>query len=583
LLNFKLSAVPTEIVKKLNTVTPKVPIFVNASFDITSVDPAKLEESGTMEPIPLKNQPLIHTTSSIGPSKNGLMKPDVAATGSWIFSADSKDNTFYDSENSMENSIEFAKKKLNGESSVSREGYGQIKPLYGTSMASPGAGGAAILLEQYFEDGFFPGGKIKPTSSLLRAALVNSAQKIGNTISNAPDFIEGHGQVNLERVMRFEDSEFHSMIGNGTCSLENYFDKIVVKKDGKTPIEVTIAYLDQPASEETFHSLTMDLDLYMISPSGKVYFGNNYPSGINEHFSTIEKIIVPANEVEDGEYMIHIAGAGYNMYAIYAITVDFAMVATMPKAEGQKDFFEFKKMYGEDVISGKFTGVGRDGKETNNLWQDLDCGGRQVEVANEFNGICVCKEPYTGINCQTKIYDVKKSAQEFKIPSAGLGHFSVKVDEGSFLNIRAPDDANYDLYYGLYDFESVSSDFVFENLTGPLVLDLGELAGRKIYFKYHNIDLEDVEIEVSVGEKEPLPTEVTSQVTSEITSVKVTSSIKKEPLNSLLIVANFMAVGLIVVLVILIILMKRRNGFSLEDYSLPGMTADTVDPAHLVP
>ena len=61
----------------------------------------------------------------------------------------------------------------------------------GTSMAAPAVAGAAIIVRQYFMEGFYPdgvrndeeaggggGGGFVPMGALLKAVLINSGQKV---------------------------------------------------------------------------------------------------------------------------------------------------------------------------------------------------------------------------------------------------------------------------------------------------------------------------------------------------------------------------------------------------------------------
>ena len=54
--------------------------------------------------------------------------------------------------------------------------------IIGTSMATPVVAGAAILVRQYFVDGYYPSGARRasdgfaPTAALIKATLINGAQ-----------------------------------------------------------------------------------------------------------------------------------------------------------------------------------------------------------------------------------------------------------------------------------------------------------------------------------------------------------------------------------------------------------------------
>ena len=87
--------------------------------------------------------------SSVGPTADGRIKPDLCAPGYYVFSASA------------------------GSTSCGLDG---LRSSQGTSMATPVVAGTAALARQYFTDGHYDGGVIaKPSAALLRAVLINSA------------------------------------------------------------------------------------------------------------------------------------------------------------------------------------------------------------------------------------------------------------------------------------------------------------------------------------------------------------------------------------------------------------------------
>ena len=114
--------------------------------------------------------------SSSGPTHDGRMKPDIMAPGETRSAAASLDPR--------------------------RITVGcDTATLTGTSMAAPLAAGAALLVRQYFLDGFYPSGhrvaqdSLMPSGALLKAVLVNGAAPLRGM--PVPDARQGYGRVDL--------------------------------------------------------------------------------------------------------------------------------------------------------------------------------------------------------------------------------------------------------------------------------------------------------------------------------------------------------------------------------------------------
>ncbi len=105
----------------------------------------------------------IASFSSLGPTADGRIKPDIMAPGSSIIS---------------------------GSGNVNVTGTAQApatKSLSGTAMATPTIAGNAALMRQFFSDGFYPRGaktaadKLNPSGMVMKALLLNGTNSISTT------------------------------------------------------------------------------------------------------------------------------------------------------------------------------------------------------------------------------------------------------------------------------------------------------------------------------------------------------------------------------------------------------------------
>ncbi|OHT04331.1 hypothetical protein TRFO_28147 [Tritrichomonas foetus] len=328
--------------------------------------------------------PGINYYSSKGPSYFGIIKPDVVAPGEDIKSASSHPTgTVPGSDCSIDKMIEKT----------------------GTSMACPNVAGLATLVYQYFMDGYYPSGNKNPTDSfipgscLVRALIIASAVKTGD--SWTPNSVFGHGIVNIENILPFSDNQNvnershkesykHSNKDLQEQTNSKYINedeemkkKLILKvfKDVKITaneekvmkfsvlskerdLRLAMAYLDEPDSSDT-KILYIDLNMFLVLPNGKIIYGNQRPKNHEEHFSTVEKIVIEKEELEIGEYEIHIIGND-RINSVYKQRTLFSLCVA-----GSIDFNSFSE------------------------WQ-------QVSKTPK-----VCQFPQIGINCQITAEEVK--------------------------------------------------------------------------------------------------------------------------------------------------------------------------------
>jgi len=158
-------------------------------------------------------------------------------------------------------------------------------PFQGTSMATPAVAGCALLVRQYFTEGWYPSGTLtsgdalSPSAALVKATIVNSAADMGT--ADIPNNNEGWGRVLLNDALYFE-GDARELIAEdvtpgvgqgGSQSFEFQVDSSSV------PLEITLVWTDYPATAGAGVTLQNNLDLTVTAPGGATYKGNVFSGG----------------------------------------------------------------------------------------------------------------------------------------------------------------------------------------------------------------------------------------------------------------------------------------------------------------
>lgn len=331
--------------------------------------------------------------SSQGPSNLGYTKPEVVATGQNVLSA--RAGPPY--------------QKYPRECDVKT-----LVTKSGTSMATPVASGIMSMVRQFFIDGWYPSCTkpdqtisnltlsknlhmankfsntnnpnsinfnfdpylddrdplhvpFTPSSSMLRAFAVNSAQKISTMIST------GFGVMNPYEGLGFTGIGLRVANHRIINSNEHHIFKIIVTSSG-SPLSVTLSYLDPPLPAQCSVPLFADLDLVVITPNGKTFKGNGFENKLDEdQFASTEKVII--NKAAKGEYKIHVLSSTFSMpkEVPYSIVVNGKFKQT--------DFSTNPAFLIEE--------------RTNSCY--ASCKNGQC-----VNGICKCNAKYYGHSCNKK-------------------------------------------------------------------------------------------------------------------------------------------------------------------------------------
>lgn len=160
--------------------------------------------------------------------------------------------------------------------------------LTGTSMASPAVAGTALLVRQYFTDGYYPSGTARladqftPSAALLKAMLVNSAADMTG-VSGYPSNREGWGRVLLENALHFPgdtrklivDDVFNDSGLSTGDTVEVPFEVLGASEQ----VRVTLVWTEPPASAGANPAYINNLDLEVVAANGNLYKGNVFSGG----------------------------------------------------------------------------------------------------------------------------------------------------------------------------------------------------------------------------------------------------------------------------------------------------------------
>lgn len=185
---------------------------------------------GAVEGIPggynRKEDVVMSSFSSWGPTDDGRIKPDLVADGVEVFSTNASSNTGYDSRN-------------------------------GTSHSSPNATGSLLLLQEYWS-------KLKAgafmRSATLKGLAIHSADEAGSF--PGPDYRYGWGLLNVEKAANMitaavssnnASTSEHLIYENNLSNGQSFSTTVIAS--GKSPLAATISWTDPKGTVETVNML----------------------------------------------------------------------------------------------------------------------------------------------------------------------------------------------------------------------------------------------------------------------------------------------------------------------------------------
>ena len=353
---------------------------------------------GNIEDIAEYTSPMdvVYSSSGVGPTIDGRIKPDLVANGVSVSSASSASDT-------------------------------AIFTSGGSSASCANASGSLILVQEYYDslvDTFM-------RASTLKALAVHTATEAGSY--PGPDYIFGYGLLNTyEMVKLLDDNVNHTQIyeenleGNEIFELDvypNYNEPLIVTLSWTDPSNGQFIFpYDGNQIDTSLRALVNDLDVKIVG-DGMEYFPYlldrmnpcNPPTTGDNTFDNLEMIEIPNLPNIDGAYTIEISHKGTLVNDIQ----NFSLIVTGISIESSqlisKDIcfeedvscvWEVSKSQQADVIvEGELTIS--DITTTNNKSISVVAGGTLTLEGADLNGVNIFVYPGSGliVSGQNNLYN----------------------------------------------------------------------------------------------------------------------------------------------------------------------------------
>ncbi|UFJ40078.1 S8 family serine peptidase [Brevibacillus humidisoli] len=215
--------------------------------------------------------------SSMGPTQDERIKPDIVVPGSMILSTRSAlatDDGFHLPYND------------------------HYAYLSGTSMATPILAGGVAQVRQFLEEE----GHNNPSSALIKTMLLTGADDLSLPLPQ-----QGYGRANLVNAIETDFIDESDALETGDS--KSYTIEV---SESDNLFVTTLAWTDYPGSVLADRQLVNDVNLVVVSPSGQVYNGNDFngsPGDETDNVNNVEQTYIV--NPEPGLYTVTVSG--YNI------------------------------------------------------------------------------------------------------------------------------------------------------------------------------------------------------------------------------------------------------------------------------
>ena len=262
--------------------------------------------------------------SSRGPCDDGRIKPDIVAPGTDILS--------------LSSSV--------GPSDTWGPYNDYYRYLGGTSMACPLVAGAAALVRQWLvEHRNIP----NPDAASIKALLLAGAKSLypgqydtgqsQEIPSNYPNNVEGWGQVNVSNTVANVNGV---LVYDAEVIAHDEEQMFSIQATEGQPLAIVMAYTDAPGSTTSKKALVHDLDMTVVSPSGKLYYPNSKQT--KDAINNVEGVRLEGAEVETGTYSIRVKG--------FKIDPKFAMNTSLTGGKANAIRYSLVVNGGREILPG---------------------------------------------------------------------------------------------------------------------------------------------------------------------------------------------------------------------------------------
>ncbi|MEE9507164.1 MAG: S8 family serine peptidase [Thermoplasmata archaeon] len=334
---------------------------------------------------PFPNQDRVDSSSSVGPTEDGRRTPTVMAVGEGVSSRSSGNN--WDNSNTAQE-IAWA----------------------GTSYSGPVVSGLAAITRQYFTEGWYPTGTaisangFTPSGALLKSTIAVAGQQMQGARADRksegtwPNNAQGWGRVVLDNSLYFpgDAGRLHVVDHTEGLATGESVEYSYYVSSGAVPFKVIMAYSDYPGSTPTTKALVNNLDLTVTSPTGEVYKGNVFHTGMNVYTTLVDSRpdFGPYDADNPLEAVLELTpSVGFWKVKVQGTNVPsgpqpFALSIIAATDPGYAQLFLDRTLYGDsDTITITVEDADAVGPLTVQVFSDTETGGENVTLLGIGSGV----------------------------------------------------------------------------------------------------------------------------------------------------------------------------------------------------